>query len=58
MISIDYQDLLNEMNYEFLMKEKDSILDQLAMTSTMDPEFYTLIKKLELIFMIKVSRKI
>lgn len=55
-INKHYENLLNNMSFTSLEKEKESIINILANTTTIDSDFYPLIKKLELIYKITLEK--
>ncbi len=55
-VSKSYENLLKSMNYSSLEKEKESIIKILSHKETLDQDFYSLIKKLELIYQITLHK--
>ncbi|WP_088042354.1 hypothetical protein [Bacillus sp. EAC] len=55
-VNKNYVNLLHSMNYSSLEKEKESIIKILSNLDTLDTDFYSLIKKLELIYQITLTK--
>jgi hypothetical protein len=55
-VNKSYVNLLKSMTYSSLEKEKDSIIKILSNKETLDNDFYSLIKKLELIYKITLKK--
>lgn len=55
-INKNYENLIKSMNFSSLEKEKESIIKILSNKETLDKDFYSLIKKLELIYQITLHK--
>lgn len=55
-VNKSYENLLKSMTYTSLEKEKESIVKILSNKQTLDKDFYSLIKKLELIYQITLHK--